>query len=87
MSTIEMTAAEILDRGRAALLRELGPLGYVRFLQQLVPGRGDYRRDRDQWIDSVKLGDIKARGTAGKARRTPARPKRRATTRQTLKKK
>jgi hypothetical protein len=40
--TTEMTLNEIRAKGLAALARELGPTGYVRFLQQFEAGSGDY---------------------------------------------
>jgi hypothetical protein len=41
MTTEQMTLDEIRSRGHAALLKELGPAGYLRFLQQYMGGRGD----------------------------------------------
>jgi len=67
MSAAQMTLPEIRQRGHAALLRELGPAGYVRFLQQLVPGRGDYTRDRNEAIKGVNLDEIKQRASAARA--------------------
>lgn len=60
MRTETLTPAEIRRRGYDALLRELGPLGYVRFLQEFEPGRGDYTRDRHQWLDRLSHEDWKA---------------------------
>jgi hypothetical protein len=78
MSAVPMTLPEIRQRGHAALLRELGPVGYVRFLQQLVPGRGDYTRDRGKVIAAVNLDDIKRRvKSAGGAKAMKAGTKRR----------
>ena len=54
----EMTLEEIRVRGHAALLRDLGPVGYVRFLQQFDPGRGDYTRERSAWLDSITPQEI-----------------------------
>lgn len=60
MKTQRMTPFEIQSRGFAALARELGPTEYVRFLQQIMSGRGDYSRDRHQHVDKLKLDDIRA---------------------------
>lgn len=49
-------AAELNQKARAILLRELGPVDYARFIQQYEEGTGDYTRDRHQW-----LGDQSAR--------------------------
>jgi hypothetical protein len=41
-----MTPAQIRRAGLAALAWELGPVGMVRFLQQLEAGSGDYSAER-----------------------------------------
>jgi hypothetical protein len=53
MSTIELSNEQIQVIGHQALLRELGPVGYLRFMQQLRAGTGDYTAERHQWLDSV----------------------------------
>ncbi len=53
MHTTLMTPAEIQSRGLEALARELGPVEYVRFLQQITSGRGDYAKDRHNWLDRL----------------------------------
>ncbi len=60
------TLDEIRRKGLEALVRELGPLGMTRFLQQYESGRGDYTAERGRWLgeDSVQtLADkiVKAR--------------------------
>ena len=35
--------------------KNLGPLEFVRFMQQIEPGDGDYTRDRHQWIDGLSV--------------------------------
>ncbi|HSI34729.1 MAG: hypothetical protein ACAI43_08645 [Phycisphaerae bacterium] len=59
--TTTPTADEIRQRGHAALLRELGPVGYARFLRQLSNGHGDYTAERREWVGSVDLTDLRAR--------------------------
>ena len=46
----EMTMDEIKQAGIDVLARELGPYGLVRFLRQFETGKGDYTKDRDQWL-------------------------------------
>lgn len=46
MATRELTPTRIREKGIAALLEALGPVGMIRFLQQLDSGSGDYTRDR-----------------------------------------
>jgi hypothetical protein len=53
MTTTELTPAQLRNRAYAALLRELGPVDFIRFLQQFEPGQGDYTRDRAQWLDAL----------------------------------
>lgn len=40
------------------LLRELGIVGMIRFLQQFETGYGDYSRDRHRWLDQQDLETI-----------------------------
>lgn len=49
-------SAELNQKAKAILIRELGPVDYARFIQQYEEGTGDYTRDRHQW-----LGDESAR--------------------------
>ena len=51
MTTETMTLEEIRVAGLAALARELGPVGMVRFLQQFETGQGDYSRERHSWLN------------------------------------
>lgn len=49
-------SAELNQKAKAILIRELGPVDYARFIQQYEEGTGNYTRDRHQW-----LGDESAR--------------------------
>ena len=60
MTTTELTPAQLRDRGYEALLRELGPVDFIRFLQQFETGRGDYTQDRAQWLDQLTPDQINA---------------------------
>lgn len=60
MGTIELTLSEIRSRGHAALVRELGPTGYVRFIQQFEHGTGDYTAERNRWLDDATVDDLRA---------------------------
>ena len=42
--------AELNQKAKAILIRELGPVDYARFIQQYEEGFGDYTRDRHQWL-------------------------------------
>ena len=54
------TMEQIRRKGLAALRRELGRAGMIRFLQQFEPGTGNYAVERRAWVDQTPLADIKA---------------------------
>jgi hypothetical protein len=58
MTTLTMSPAVIRKAGLEAVAKKLGPLGMVRFLQQFETGRGDYTRERDQWLKDADLKEI-----------------------------
>ena len=58
MNTREMTLEQIRQTGLAVLMRELGPVGMIRFLQQFETGHGDYSKDRHQCLQGRKVHDI-----------------------------
>jgi hypothetical protein len=59
MSTADLSPTEIFARGKAALLKELGPTGYVRFLQQISGGHGDYTKEREQTVGKYRVEEIR----------------------------
>jgi hypothetical protein len=42
--------AELNQKAKAILIRELGPVDYARFFQQYEEGLGNYTEDRHQWL-------------------------------------
>jgi hypothetical protein len=54
----KMTLIEIRNAGFEALVRELGVVGMVRFLQQYETGKGDYSRERHAWLDTQNAQTI-----------------------------
>jgi len=58
MSTKYLTPYEIRTIGFEALLRELGPAGAIRFLQQYETGQGDYSRDRHKFLPKMSVEEI-----------------------------
>jgi len=50
MNIQDMTMIQIREAGLEILLRELGPAGMVRFLQQYESGTGDYTKERSSWL-------------------------------------
>lgn len=55
-----MTPMELRRQGLAALRKELGYVGMVRFLNQTDAGSGDYTKERHQWQDGLTVADIVA---------------------------
>ncbi len=45
------TLNEIHRQGIEALVKVIGPVDAVRFLQRYDRGSGDYTRDRKQWLE------------------------------------
>ncbi|MEW6173357.1 MAG: hypothetical protein AB1510_09885 [Bacillota bacterium] len=60
MDIQKMSPNQIRDAGLAVLLKSLGPIGMVRFLQQFGTGTGDYTRERGKWLDKISLTEILA---------------------------
>ena len=58
MNVQMMTPQQIRTAGLAALSRELGLVGMIRFMQQFEMGQGDYSKDRHQWLDQYSVDDI-----------------------------
>ena len=58
MNTEYLTLYEIRTIGFEALLRELGPAGAIRFLQQYETGRGNYTRDRHKFLPKMSVEEI-----------------------------
>jgi len=55
-----MTPIELRRQGLAALHKELGYVGMVRFLSQFDAGSGNYTLDRHQWQDGLTVAEIAA---------------------------
>lgn len=71
MRTETLSLYEIRTVGFEALLRELGPAGAIRFIQQYETGSGDYTRDRRKILPKKTVREIgkeimKRRQTKGK---------------------
>jgi hypothetical protein len=53
-----MTLDQIRQAGIRALIRELGPAGMIRFMQQFELESGDYTQERHQWLDEENVQTI-----------------------------
>lgn len=58
MSTQTLTPSEVRARGFQVLNRELGTVGFLKFMHQFEKGRGDYSRERHVLVDSLSLDAI-----------------------------
>ena len=51
------TQNEIIKQGYDALISTLGVADTIRFIQYFSPGKGDYTKERHQWLDN-KLKEL-----------------------------
>jgi hypothetical protein len=56
-----MTPEQIRVAGLAALADALGPVGMIRFLQQIEAGYGDYGTDRHTWLEETDVRTLAAK--------------------------
>ena len=56
--TTTMTLEQVRMAGYQILLRELGPVNLVRFLQQFEAGYGDYTQERYKRLDQYTVEEI-----------------------------
>ena len=68
------TLDEIRRVGLAALRKELGRSGLIRFMQQFESGSGDYAVERHEWTDRTTLSDLRALAARTAKRRPRKRP-------------
>ena len=54
------TQNEIIKQGYEALINSLGVADAIRFTQYFSPGKGDYTKERHQWLDEKNLTDVLA---------------------------
>ena len=52
------TQFEVIKQGYDALINTLGVADTIRFIQYFSPGKGDYTKDRHQWLDNKSLEDV-----------------------------
>ena len=58
MNVTTMSLDQIQKAGMRALLAELGPVGFVRFVQQYETGYGDYTEARREWLSGSTVREI-----------------------------
>jgi len=54
----ECVALDIRRAGVQLLTQNLGAVGMIRFLQQNDVGRGDYTKERSQWLGNSSLSEM-----------------------------
>jgi hypothetical protein len=52
------TQQEIIREGYKALVDSLGITDAIKFIQHYSPGKGDYTKERHQWLDNKSLDDV-----------------------------
>ncbi|TVR62632.1 MAG: hypothetical protein EA420_09155 [Candidatus Competibacteraceae bacterium] len=50
--------SEVTQRGTNALIKEIGVVDTIRFLNQFRAGSGDYMTDRDKLFERLSVEDI-----------------------------
>lgn len=58
MNILDMTDAEVYERGIEILLDKLGHAGTIRFIEQCEPPTGDYTAERHKWLDDLDMETI-----------------------------
>ena len=58
IDTSKMTLEQIRKAGLEVLIRELGPVGMIRFLQQFDMGSGDYTKERHKIFEGMDVDTI-----------------------------
>lgn len=49
--------SEISRRATNILFKELGVVDTIRFLNQFSVGRGDYTKEREEWLGNLSIDD------------------------------
>lgn len=53
-----MTQNEIIEKGYQASIDSLGVVDAIRFIQYFSLGKGDYTKERHQWLEEKSLQDV-----------------------------
>ena len=62
------SVSEISRRATHILLKEMGVVDTIRFLNQFSVGRGDYTKERNNWLDDMSMDDAIAEIKAEKSK-------------------
>ena len=58
MKAQSISLDQIRRAGIRALVRELGPVGMIRFLQQYEQGSGNYTAERSGWLGKTTVPEL-----------------------------
>jgi predicted transcriptional regulator len=58
--------SEISRRATCILFKEMSVVDTIRFLNQFSVGRGDYTKERENWLGEITLNDAVSQIKAGK---------------------
>ena len=58
MTTHVQPISEVTQRGTSALIKEIGVVDTIRFLNQFRAGSGNYTMDRDKLLEGLSVKDI-----------------------------
>ena len=66
MSAAIRPLAEITAQGTEILIREMGIVDALRFLNQFRPGSGNYTKQRGRWLNELSLEQVVSGIEAGR---------------------
>ena len=66
MNTETRSISEISRQATHILFKEMGVVDTIRFLNQFSVGRGDYTKERVNWLGDISLDDAISQIKAGK---------------------
>jgi len=52
------TQNEIIEQGYQALVDSLGVVDAIRFIQHFSPGKGNYTKERQKWLEQKSLDNV-----------------------------
>jgi hypothetical protein len=73
MSAAIRPLAEVTAQGTEILIREMGIVDALRFLNQFRPGSGDYTTERGRWLNELSLGQLVSGIKAARKKRRTSR--------------
>jgi len=71
MNTATRSISEISRQATQILFKEMGVVDTIRFLNQFSIGRGDYTKERENWLGDISLDDAIFQIKVGKKKAQP----------------